>query len=165
VVASAAALISSKLSTSHSPNARASRALANRKQGSPLHPVVEDRRLDAARRVQQLHPAVVAGDQRSLGRRQRDVELALRVLAVDEQRSGDADRHLGDADELLDVPGQLRGVERVVATCSRRGVRPLAQERPAGVCRAARVVVLRVTRNRYAAVAHGGHRVSSLGGR
>ena len=34
MVASAAALMSSKLSTSHSPNARASRALPNRKQGA-----------------------------------------------------------------------------------------------------------------------------------
>ena len=52
--------------------------------GSPLHPVVEHGCPDAARRVQQLHAAVVAGDERSLGGGQRDVELALGVFTVDE---------------------------------------------------------------------------------
>jgi hypothetical protein len=37
------------------------------------------------------------------------------VLAVDEQRPGEADRDLGDAGELLDVAGQDGGIERVRA--------------------------------------------------
>jgi len=37
----------------------------------------------------------------------------LRVLAVDQQRTGDADRHLRHARELLDVARQHGRVERV----------------------------------------------------
>ena len=40
---------------------------------------------------------------------QRHEELALGVLAVDEQRAREADRHLRDADEVLDVAGQDAG--------------------------------------------------------
>ena len=58
---------------------------------------------DAARQVEHLDAAVVGGDQRALGGRQRDEELALRVLAVDLERAGEADRHLRDAGEVLDV--------------------------------------------------------------
>ena len=92
--------------------ARLARALEQERRRA-LHAVVHDRRRHAARLVEQLHAAVVGGDQRALGGRHRDVELALRVLAVDQQRAGDADRDLGDAGEVLDVAGQGGRVERV----------------------------------------------------
>ena len=94
-----------------------------------LHAVVDDRRLHAARLAEQLHAAVVGGDERALGGRQRDVELALGVLAVDQQRAGDADRHLRDADEVLDVARHERGIERVRADVLERGAGLLGQER------------------------------------
>ena len=87
VVASAAALISSKCSVSHSPNARASRALGNTNDGARCIASSITVVLHAARLAEQLHAAVVAGDERPLGRRQRHVELALGVLAVDQQRA------------------------------------------------------------------------------
>ena len=71
--------------------------------------------LHAAALGEQPHPAVVAGDQRAFGGRQRDEEVALGVLAVDPQRAGEADRDLRDAEEVLDVAGQRRRVERVAA--------------------------------------------------
>ncbi len=72
----------------------------------------DDRAGHAARAVEHLHPAVVRRHQRALGGGQRDQELAARVLAVDLQRAGEADRNLGHADEVLDVAaGDLR-IER-----------------------------------------------------
>ena len=68
-----------------------------------LHRVADHRALDAAREVEHLHAAVVGGDQRAFGGGHRHDELALRVLAVDGQRAGKADRHLRDAGEVLDV--------------------------------------------------------------
>ena len=47
-----------------------------------LHVVALDGAGHPAGEVEHLHPAVVAGDQRALGRGQRDDELALGVLAV-----------------------------------------------------------------------------------
>ena len=82
-----------------------------------LHVFLDHRRPDAAALVEQPHAAVVAGDQRALGGRERNVEVALGVLAVDPQRTGQADRHLGHADEILDVAGQHAGIERVGPTC------------------------------------------------
>ena len=132
VVASATSRISSKCSSSHSPNAaRPARALEQERRRA-LHAVVHDRRLHAARRVQQLHAAVVGGDERALGGRHRDVELALGVLAVDEQRARDPERDLGDAGEVLDVARQLGGIQRVGADVLERGAGLLAQELAAG---------------------------------
>ena len=88
-------------------------------------------------------PAVVARHERSLGRGQRDVELALGVLAVDEQRPGETDRHLRDADEVLDVARRAcAGIERVAADVLERGAGLLAGELPPGLRRLVRVVVL-----------------------
>ena len=77
----------------------------------PLHAVAHHRAGDAAREVEHLHAAVVGGDQRALGGGQRDDELPLGVLAVDLERAGEADRHLGDAGEVLDVALGDGGVE------------------------------------------------------
>jgi hypothetical protein len=68
-----------------------------------LHGVVHDRGRDPAGLTDQLHPAVVAGDERALGGGHRDVELALGVLSVDHERAGQSERNLGDADEVLYV--------------------------------------------------------------
>jgi hypothetical protein len=80
--------------------------------------------------VQQLHAAVVAGAQCALGGRQGNVELTLRVLAIDEQWPRDADRQLLDAGEVLDVSGEERRVKGVAGdvlqltpVCSRRKAR------------------------------------------
>ncbi len=78
-----------------------------------LHGVLDHGRRDAAGLVEDLHAAAVGGDERALGGRQRDQELALRVLAVDSQRAREADRDLGDADEVLDVAARHRRVEGV----------------------------------------------------
>ena len=106
--------------------ARAAGALEQERRRA-LHAVVHDRRLHAAGGVQQLHAAVVGGHQRALRGRHRDVELALRVLAVDEQRPGDPERHLGDPGEVLDVAGQDRRVERVGADVLEAGAHLLAR--------------------------------------
>ena len=79
-----------------SERSRLARALEHEGR-SALHRVIEDRGRHAAGLVQHLHAPVVARDQGALGRRQRNVELTLRVLPVDEQRPGDADRHLRDS--------------------------------------------------------------------
>jgi hypothetical protein len=131
--------------------------------GSALHAVVDDGRLHAAGRVQQLHPAVVARDQRALGRGQRDVELALRVLAVDQQRACDADRHLRDPDELLDVAGQHLRIERVARDVLQRGSGLLAQELLAHPGGLARVVVLRVARDGHSVFGDGHDLLLPLG--
>jgi hypothetical protein len=84
VVFSAACLTSAKCPASQAPKARASRAFSNTKAGA-LHGVIHDRGRHAAGLMQHLHPAVIARDQGALGRRQRNVELTLRVLPVNEQ--------------------------------------------------------------------------------
>jgi hypothetical protein len=67
-----------------------------------LHAVVDDRARHAAGEVEHLDAAVVGGDERALGRRQRDEELALACSPLTE-RPGEADRHLRHAGEVLDV--------------------------------------------------------------
>jgi hypothetical protein len=109
----------------------------------PLHGVVHDRRLDATGRADQLHPAVVAGHQGALGGGHGDVEVALRVLPVNQQRPRQAQRHLGDADEILYVSGDFRGVEGVGGHMVQPRVRVLLGEGPALVGRLACVVVVR----------------------
>ena len=93
--------------------------------------------------LEQAHAAVVAGDQRALGGRQRNIEVSLGVLAVDAQRTGHADRNLRDAGEVLDVARQHARVERelpdVIEACS--GL--VAQELPAVRRDFGRVVVFR----------------------
>ncbi len=76
-----------------------------------LHGVLDHRRGDAAGLVEDLHAAAVGGDQRPLGGRERNQELALGVLAVDQQRPREADRNLRHADEVLDVAARHRRVE------------------------------------------------------
>jgi hypothetical protein len=112
-----------------------------------LHAVVHHRDGDAAGLVHEPHPAVVAGHERPLGGGQRHVELALGVLPVDEQRAGEADRHLGDADEVLDVAADDRGVEGVARHVLERRAGPLGGEPRPHPRRLARVVVLAVARD------------------
>src|SRR5215207_1194591 len=113
-----------------------------------LHPVGHDRRLHPASLIEKAHAAVVARHQRPLGRRHRHVELALRMLSVDEQGPGETDRDLGDAEELLDVAARDRRVERVVRDVLEHHPGPLAHEAPALLRRLLGVVVLAVTRDR-----------------
>ena len=93
-----------------------------------LHAVLDDGRLDAAAFAEHAHPAVVAGDQRALGGRERHVEVSPGVLAVDAQRTGHADRHLRHAGEVLDVPRQHAGVEREASDVLEARPGLLAQE-------------------------------------
>ncbi|MEZ5059900.1 MAG: hypothetical protein R2700_00025 [Solirubrobacterales bacterium] len=122
--------------------------------GSPLHRVVEDGRLHAADLPQQLHAAVVARDQRPLRGRHRNVELALGVLAVDEQGPRETDRHLCDAEEVLDVAGQDPRVEGVASDVLERRARDLLGEPQARLLRGARVVVVGVAGYSSFLVAH-----------
>jgi hypothetical protein len=50
------------------------------------------------------------------------------VFAIDQQRPSDADRHLRDAEELLDIPGQPRRIKRELGYVLQLGTRLLAQE-------------------------------------
>jgi hypothetical protein len=127
--------------------ARLARALEQERRRA-LHAVVQDRGRHAAALVEQAHAAVVRSDERALGCRQRNVELALRVLAVHEQRPRQADRYLRDTEELLDVAGQSRRVERVVRHVLQLGARHLLDEIGTRLLRLARVVVLPVAGDR-----------------
>ncbi len=122
-----------------------------------LHAVVDDGGLDPAGLVEQPHAAVVAGDQRPLGRRERHVELALRVLAVDEQRAGEADRDLGDADEVLDVAAGDGRVEGVVREVLELDARLLADEPLSRADGLLAVVVVAVARHADASPWSGAH--------
>jgi hypothetical protein len=66
------------------------------------------------------------------------------VFAVDPQRSGDSDRDLGRADEVLDVPGEQGGVDGVVAHVGQLGAGVLLDHVGALGSHLARVVVAAV---------------------
>ena len=139
VVVSATSLIASKCSSTQSPKSRAFAGVVEDEDRRALHELLDDRGLDAAALAEQPHAAVVAGDQRAFARRHRDVELALGVLAVDAQRPGEADRHLGHAHEVLDVARQHAGIEREAADVLERGAgallrRSAAAPRPSRAC-------------------------------
>ena len=68
--------MAAKFAVTHSPKARASRALSKPKAGARCMASAMTVVLHAAGRVQQLHAAVVARHQGALGRGQRHVELA-----------------------------------------------------------------------------------------
>ena len=102
-VASASWRISARCSCTQSRKSRASRAESKTKTGARCMQSAETVQVDAARQVEDLHAPVVGGDQRAFGRRERDQELALGVLAVDPERPGEADRDLRHAGEVLDV--------------------------------------------------------------
>ena len=76
-----------------------------------LHRIVDHGAFDAAAQVQHLHAAVVRRNQGALGGGQRDQEIALGVLAVDAERSGESQWHLGDPDEMLAVAVGHMGVK------------------------------------------------------
>jgi hypothetical protein len=69
------------------------------------------------------------------------------VLAVHEQRAGQPDRNLSDADELLDVARQDRRVERVARDVLEPRAGLLLDEVGAFLRGVARVVVLAVARD------------------
>src|ERR1044071_1656974 len=125
-----------------------------------LHELLDHGGLDAAARVEQAHPAAVAGDQRALGGRQRDVEVALRVLAVDPDRAGEAEWHLGHPGEVLDVAGDEGRRDRVHADVAQLDAGMVAGERapPGGL--GLGVVVDLVAGD---AIWLGGHHASSFG--
>ena len=61
----------------------------------------------AAALVEQPHAAGVARDHGSLRGRHGDVDLARAGGELDLERAGDPDRHLGPADQVLDLPARL----------------------------------------------------------
>ena len=96
--------------------ARAARIVED-KDRRALHGVADHRHFHTARQVENLHAAVVGGDQGAFGCGHRNDEFALRVFAPDGQRAGKAQRHLGDAGEVLDVAAgdvRIKGVLRDV---------------------------------------------------
>jgi hypothetical protein len=112
---------------------------------APLHRVVEHRGRTPP--LGSTHAAVVARDQRALGGRERHVEIPFRVLAVDTERSCQADRHLRDAHEVLDVAGQYSGVEGVAANVSKRGAAAFVDELAAPLRHLVRMVGFLRTRH------------------
>jgi hypothetical protein len=69
------------------------------------------------------------------------------VLSIDEQRPGDADRHLRDPGEVLDVPRESRRVKGVVRDVFQHHAGVLLEESAAcGRC-LRRVVMVAVTRD------------------
>ena len=119
------------------------------KYRSPLHGIVHHRGLYSAGFRQQPHPAVIAGDKRAFRGRQRNVELALRMFSVDQERTGNTDGNLCDPGEVFDVArkrGGIKGIMRHVRKiCACMLFYELAPGRGALVC----VVVLPVTGNAY----------------
>ena len=73
-------------------------------------------------------PAAVARHQRPFGGGEWHVEVAVRVFAADAQRASEADRHLGDTDEVLHVAGQRRRVDREVTHMAERWRAALGEE-------------------------------------
>ena len=107
--------------------------VAEHEDGCPLHGVVDDRRRDSTRFAGDPHASAVAGDQSALGGCQRHEVLSARVLAVNEQRAGEPQGHLGHAAEALHVPGYNAGIEReggdVIEACARLRAHHLAPRR------------------------------------
>ena len=69
------------------------------------------------------------------------------MLAVDQQRAGQPDRHLRDPDEVLDVPGQDRRVERVGGDLVEVGPGLFLNQPPPRLGRLPAVVIVRVAGN------------------
>ena len=69
------------------------------------------------------------------------------MLAVDQQRAGQPDRHQRDPDEVLDVPGQDRRVEGVLADVFEFGPGLLVDQLAPRLGRFPAVVIVRVTGN------------------
>src|SRR5262249_2691964 len=77
--------------------------IAKGKAGCTTDALVEQHCRAAADLGEELGTAVVGRDQGRLGRGQRNVIISLREQSVDAQGTGDADRHLDRADEVLNV--------------------------------------------------------------
>src|SRR5215211_871206 len=146
VVCSAASLTSSKFSSSQAPNSRASRALSKRNAGA---------RCMRSSMIVVLTPPASRTSFMPRLYEARSVPSALGVLAVDQERPGDAERDLGDADEVLDVAGGDVGVERVARDVLELDLGVLFDEGAPLVSGLARVVVIAVARDRRAAVRAG----------
>ena len=82
----------------------------------------------AAAAVDGVEGVLVRGDQRAFGGGERHDEIALRVLAADVHRTGDADRHLGVADEAFDAARQARGIRFICCAADRGDRMAIAQE-------------------------------------
>ena len=112
-----------------------------------LHRIGDDGDLHAARQIHQLHAAVVRRDERAFGGGQRHDEVALRVFAVDAQRTGKADRDLRDPGEIFDVPfGRMR-IERVLPDMLRLRAGDLLDQRLPLLDDRFAVVVVGIARN------------------
>src|SRR5713101_6873484 len=72
-----------------------------REARGPRDTLVQEDRRAAAGLADQLRATAVRGDERCLGRGERNVVVALRVDAVDAKWPGDADRYLDCADKVL----------------------------------------------------------------
>ena len=66
---------------------------------------------DAASLSDDLHASVVAGEHGTFDRRHGYEELTLRVLAVNQQRAGDTNRYLRDAENTFNVPRHILRIE------------------------------------------------------
>ena len=89
----------------------------------PLHGLARDRGGHAAAFLDHPHAAVVAGQHGAFDRGHGDIEFALGVLAVDQQRAGQANGNLRHPEQVLDIAGHLGGLEGElfgVLQCRRR---------------------------------------------
>src|SRR6185295_6414699 len=87
---------------------------------------------------------------------ERDVEAPDRMLAGDLERPGDADRHLGDADRVLDVAAHRLARQRRAADVREPGAGALFDEAPARHDGLVRVALLLESGNQLGALACGG---------
>lgn len=107
-----------------------------------LHVVVDHTHGDAAGFTSDAHSPVVAGHQRAFGGGHGHIELAHRVLTVDLDRAGDAQRNLAHADEVFDVAAQRVRIDakaRRVGQCS-AGL--LSEKRAPAGSRFSRVIIV-----------------------
>ena len=139
--------MTAKFSATQRPKSRASTASPRMKTGARCMHSSTTVALDSAALGEQTHAAVVAGDQRTFGGGERDEEVTLGMFAVDANRPGDADGHLRDANEILDVAGKDRRVERVLCHVREIGAGSLANEIAADCRHRVGIVVLAIARH------------------
>ncbi len=128
--------------------------IAEHEAGCPLHGLAADGGLDSAAFPNDFHPPVIAGEHGALDGRHGDIKLALGVLPIDQKRTGQPNRHLCHAKQVLDVAGHGLRVERKLACVMQAGWRLFFDKGLSFGDDVSAVVVLVGARD--LAVAHGG---------
>src|SRR5210317_129256 len=87
--------------------------IGKNKRRSALHELFDHGGFDTAALADRTHAATVAGNKSALGRCHGNQKIAACVLAVYSQRSGNPERNLSDADEILDIARQELWIDAV----------------------------------------------------